>query len=79
MKENALRERAVKSVEKLGEHCRPLKKLTPGDKVFVQNQTGRNKTKWEKSGTIMEEKGNDCYNVKIDGSGRLTPRNRRFL
>lgn len=51
----------------------------PGDKVFVQNQTGRHWNKWEKSGTVIESKGNHCYNVKIDGTGRVTPRNRQFL
>ena len=79
IKERAMRERAVKSVEKLNNNCRALAKLSPGDKVFVQNQTGKNSTKWEKSGTVMMDRGHDSYDVKIDGSGRVTPRNRRFL
>ena len=79
LKEKALRERTYKSMETLRKHSRPLKELLVGDKVFVQNQTGKNSTKWEKSGTVMEAKGMDKYNVKIDGTGRVTTRNRRFL
>ena len=39
LKERARRERAVKSVERLSEHSRDLKKLKEGDMDFVQNQT----------------------------------------
>ena len=35
--------------------------------------------KWDRSGVVMESQGNDQYLVKIDGTGRLTVRNRRFL
>ena len=35
--------------------------------------------KWDKSGIVMEKKGNNQHVVKVDGSGRLTLRNRRFL
>ena len=79
LKERALRQRAVKSMERLSEHSKHLKELQPGDHVYVQNQTGRNPTKWEKSGKVMERGDNDQYMVKVDGSGRVTARNRRFL
>jgi hypothetical protein len=56
MKENALRERqAVKSVEKLGEHCRPLKKLTPGDKTRLEEikPNGRSRARlWKRKEMI---------------------------
>ena len=35
--------------------------------------------KWDKSGVVDEKKDHDQYWIKIDGSGRLTLRNRRFL
>ena len=78
-KEKALRVRSVKYVEKLGEHSKPLEKLKVGDHVFVQNQTGRNSSKWEKSGIVTEEAAYDKYSVKVDGSGRVTDRNQRVL
>lgn len=36
-------------------------------------------TKWDRSGTVMESIGHDQYWVKVDGTGRLALRNRRFL
>ena len=42
-------------------------------------QKGPNPTKWDRSGVVMESPGHDQYRVKVDGSGRLTLRNRRFL
>ncbi len=78
-KEDALRSRITRSTESLSAHARPLQPLTVGDKVFIQNQHGNSPTKWDKSGTVMESIGHDQYWVKVDGSGRLTLRNRRFL
>ena len=56
-----------------------LSKLEVGQVVLVQNQTGNNPLRWGKSGQIVEVLGFDQYKVKIDGSGRLSLRNRRFL
>ena len=50
-----------------------------GDNVFVQNQAVPHPNKWDRSGTVIEYKDNDQYIVKLDGTGRLTLRNRRFL
>ena len=78
-KEAALKTRYVKTLETLGEHSHPLPTLRQGDTVIVQNQTGRFPNKWDKSGTVVETKGNNQYVVKVSGSGRLSLRNRRFL
>ena len=78
-KENALRTRFAKSVEQLNAHTRQLPELKIGERVFIQNQTGRHPNKWDRSGIVLENLGHDKYNVKIDGSGRITTRNRRFL
>ena len=50
-----------------------------GDRVVIQNQYGKRPNKWERSGTIMEVRDFDKYVTKVDGSGRLTLRNRRYL
>ena len=78
-KEDALRTRFTKTSEKLNSHAHGLRKLDIGDSVFVQNQTGRAPKKWDRSGVVVEALGNDQYWVKIDGSGRLSRRNRRYL
>ena len=78
-KEEALRARFVKSVENLGARARPLPQLAVGDGVFVQNQCGPQPNKWDRSGILVELRGNDQVLVKVDGTGRLTLRNRRFL
>ena len=78
-KEIALRTRFIKSVETLDPHARHLPKLACGDLVFVQNQTGAHPNKWDRSGIVIEPKDYDQYLVKLDGTGRLTLRNHRFL
>ena len=74
-----LRTRISRTTENLKAHSRPLRPLAIGDRVFVQNQRGPNPNKWDRSGLVVESAGNDQYRVKIDGSGRLTLRNCRFL
>ena len=78
-KEEALRTRISRTTESLKAHSRPLRPLSPGERVFLQNQQGRNPNKWDRSGLVVESVGHDQYRVKMDGSGRLTLRNRRFL
>ena len=56
-----------------------LPELQVGDHVAVQNQTGPRPNKWEKTGLVVEKCDNRQYLVKLDGSGRCTLRNRRFL
>lgn len=69
----------TRTTERLKERSRQLKPLQKGNKVFIQNQSGPHPNKWDRSGTIVEVKPHDQYTVKVDGSGRLTLRNRRFL
>ena len=78
-KEEALCTRISRTTESLQTHSRPLRPLITGDRVFLQNQHGANPTKWDRSGLVVESLGHDQYRVKIDGSGRLTLCNRRFL
>ena len=50
-----------------------------GDVAQVQNQVGKDALRWSRSGTMVESLGNQQYSVKMDGSGRVTLKNRRFL
>ena len=45
----------------------------------MQNQQGPNPNKWDQSGVVVESAGHDQYCIKVDGSGRITLHNRRFL
>ena len=54
----------------------PLKPLTIGTGVYVQNPSTR---KWDRSGRIIQALPNRQYKVVMDGSGRVTLRNRRFI
>ena len=78
-REKALAKRHVAHHEAWSEHTKKLPPLGVGAKVFIQNQVGNNPRRWERTGTVVETKDHDQYNVKVDGTGRLTLRNRRFL
>ena len=78
-KEAALRQRYHRTSEALKKHSRSMPPLSVGDRCYVQNQAGNFLKRWDRSGTVMEDLGHDSYSIKIDGSGRLTKRNRQFL
>ena len=71
--------RFVKSSEILNRQSRDLPKLSVGKRCFVQNQTGTSPNKWDRTGVVTEVNPHDQYTIKIDGSGRLTTRNRKYL
>ena len=58
------------------EGAKSLKPLIIGDTVLCQNVRTK---KWDKSGIIVEVKGFRQYLIKMDGSGRVSLRNRRHL
>ena len=79
LREDALKVRHLKKSE---DWLRGTKKLPPlkvGDSVWVQNQTGKDPNKWDKTAIVVEVRQFDQYVVKIDGSQRMTVRNRKFL
>ena len=78
-REEALRNRHMKISERLTEHTRILPPLVVGDCVRIQNQRGHYPTKWDKTGVVIEVRQYDQYVVKVDGSNRVTLRNRKFL
>ena len=78
-REEALRNRLMKAAERWAEHTQRLPPLTVGDRVRIQNQTGLHPRKWDKTGRVIEVRQYDQYVIRIDGSGRATLRNRKFL
>ena len=56
-----------------------LQPLQVGDPVAVQNQTGNHPSRWDKTGFVVETLPHRQYRIRIDGSRRLTLRNRRFI
>ena len=68
-------------VERWTQNTKRFPPLPVGQKVFIQNQRGAGKLakRWDRTGTVVEDKSHDKYTVKVDGSGRLTDRNRRYL
>lgn len=78
-REEALRCRHQRGLEYWSEHTKQLKPLSVGDRVRIQNQMGQYPKKWDKTGLIVEVNKFDQYAVKVDGSGRITLRNRKFL
>ena len=55
---------------------RTLHPISPGSRVWIQNQVTLN---WDRSGTVIEALRHRQYNVHLDGSGRLSKRNRIHL
>ena len=78
-REAAMRARNVRNAERLTEHTVRLQPLKVGDRVFIQNQTGNHPLRWDRSCLVIEVEQFDQYAVKVDGSGRVTLRNRKFL
>lgn len=79
VREEALRKCHIRGADAWAEHTKHLLLLKVGDFVHVQNQTGHHPKKWYKTGSIVEVRQHDQYVVKIDGSGRVSLRNQRFL
>ena len=78
-REEALRNRHMRSHERWSEHTKRLPPLKVGDTVRLQNQTGRHPKKWDKTGRVVEVGQHNQYIIRVDGSGRVTLRNRQFL
>ena len=47
-----------------------LSNLEIGERVFLQNQSGKHPNKWDRSGVVIESLGHDQYNVKAPGGRR---------
>ena len=78
-RELALAKRHSREHEKWSEHTRKLPPLRVGDHVFLQNLTGNHPRRWDRTGTVVEVKQFHQYVVRVDGTGRVTLRNRQHL
>jgi hypothetical protein len=78
-RESALQKRHVKTIETYNTHTKTLPELYEREHVAVQNQNGTHPTRWDKTGTVVECLPHRQYKIKMDGSGRVTMRNRKFL
>ena len=78
--EVALRHRLGKNIEKMEAKAHDLRPLELQDHVRVQNQQGNLPKRWERTGVVVGlDYPHDKYWVKMDGSRRVTVRNRKFL
>ena len=80
-RELAMRHRIHLGMEKWSAKTRKLPALKVGQHVNIQNQHGSGKVskRWDRTGVVVEDLGFDKYRIRVDGSGRVTDRNRRFL
>ena len=78
-REKALSEKYGRMKEELERGTRKLKELSIGETVQVQDQKGLTPLRWTKSGVIVEKRDYDQYVIRMDGSGRMTLRNRKFI
>ena len=78
-REKALATKYCSIKEDLERHSHQLPPLEVGAVVQVQNQRGKDPLRWDSSGIVVETLGNQQYSVKMDGSGRVSLRNRKFL
>ena len=80
-REMAFRTRVQRGAERWSQNSRDLRPLKPGMRVMLQNQHGAGKAakRWDRTGLVLEDLGHNKYRVKVDGSGRVTDRNRQFL
>ena len=79
-REIALARKHVRDMERLEAHTKELGELDMGQLVSVQNQVGNKPGRWDKTGVVVEKgAGPRQYLIRMDGSGRVTLRNRRFL
>ena len=80
-RELAMKKRLNFGLERWSEKTRPQSQLSPGQAVYIQNQRGVGKAskRWDRSGVVLEDNGFDKYTIKVDGSGRVIDRNRKYL
>ena len=75
-REQLLRRRDARLVEAYNRSAHSLPQLAVGDVVVIQDPKTR---RWTRTGRIAEILGHRQHKIRVDGSGRVTLRNRRFL
>ena len=75
-REEILHKRNAKLIERYNRHTHNLCPLQAGDTVTIQNPLNR---RWNTTGKIISALPERQYKMRVDGSGRITLRNHRFL
>ena len=75
-REAMLGKRNAKLQLEYDKHTRDLPQLQLGDYVVVQDMQSK---RWTRFGIVVEILPHRQYHIRMDGSGRVTLRNRRFL
>ena len=78
-RDKAMAKRHNREREKWNLKTSTLTPLKVGDHVYIQNLSGNSPLRWERTGIVMEVRDHHQYSVKVDGSGRITLRNRKHL
>ena len=78
-RERTLAKKGESDDKRWREKTTDLEELEIGTPVAIQNQTGNNPNKWDKTGIVMENKPHSQVLIRVDGSRRVTMRNRRFV
>ncbi|CAG2251287.1 unnamed protein product [Mytilus edulis] len=78
-REMALAKRHSREHERWNEHTHHLPTLQVGDHVYIQNLVGNHPRRWERTGTVVEVRQYHQYVIRVDGTGRVTIRNRQHL
>ena len=78
-REKALAKRSSRDQERWSFGTKDLPPIPLGKHVLIQNQLGNQPKRWEKRGVVVEALPHQQYKICVDGSRRITLRNRRFL
>ena len=78
-REKAVASHQANSKRDLTEHTVLLPPLKVDYIILVQNQTSRNKLTWDSSGVVIQVLLFDQYQIRIDGSQKITLRNRKNI
>ena len=78
-REELLFHRNTKVQDAYNAHAHNLPPLTIGTLVRNQNQGPKGNKQWSRTGKIVEVLPHRQYQIRVDGSGRITKRNHRFL
>ena len=78
-RELALARRHSRDHERWNEHARRLPPLQVGDHVYLQSSVGNHPRRWERTGMVAKVWHYHQYVVRVDGTGRVTIRNRQHV
>ena len=78
-RDRALARRLASDGSRLERDTRQLSTIPVGTSVAIQNQMGRCPNKWDKTGVVVENQPFSKVLVQVDGSRRITVRNRRTV